>query len=77
MHGGAKGSGAPRGNINALKHGLTPERRASVTLECEAYFDKRESCCENSGKQRLLVSMRDGFDVATASFPWTYRSSYA
>ena len=23
MHGGAKGSGAPRGNQNALKHGLT------------------------------------------------------
>jgi glucans biosynthesis protein len=22
MHGGAKGSGAPRGNKNALKHGL-------------------------------------------------------
>ena len=22
MHGGAKGSGAPRGNTNALKHGL-------------------------------------------------------
>ena len=22
MHGGAKGSGAPRGNQNALKHGL-------------------------------------------------------
>jgi len=23
MHGGAKGSGAPKGNRNALKHGLT------------------------------------------------------
>ncbi len=33
MHGGAKGSGAPRGNQNALKHGLytreaIEERRA-------------------------------------------------
>ncbi|TPG56700.1 hypothetical protein EAH76_02065 [Sphingomonas glacialis] len=28
MHGGAKGSGAPRGNQNALKHGLrTAEMR--------------------------------------------------
>ena len=26
MHGGAKGSGAPKGNRNALKHGMyTPE----------------------------------------------------
>ena len=25
MHGGAKGSGAPKGNRNALKHGLYPE----------------------------------------------------
>ena len=29
MHGGAKGSGAPKGNINALKHGLyTAEAKA-------------------------------------------------
>ncbi|NKB54110.1 MAG: hypothetical protein GKR97_18180 [Rhizobiaceae bacterium] len=29
MHGGAKGSGAPKGNQNALKHGLyTAEARA-------------------------------------------------
>lgn len=29
MHGGAKGSGAPEGNKNALKHGLyTAEARA-------------------------------------------------
>jgi uncharacterized protein YjcR len=27
MHGGAQGSGAPRGNKNALKHGLYTERR--------------------------------------------------
>jgi hypothetical protein len=26
MHGGAPGSGAPRGNKNALKHGLFTER---------------------------------------------------
>jgi glucans biosynthesis protein len=34
MHGGAKGSGAPRGNKNALKHGAYTrealERRAQI-----------------------------------------------
>jgi glucans biosynthesis protein len=34
MHGGAKGSGAPRGNSNALKHGTYTkkefERRANI-----------------------------------------------
>jgi glucans biosynthesis protein len=34
MHGGAKGSGAPRGNTNALKHGAYTrealERRAQI-----------------------------------------------
>ena len=34
MHGGAKGSGAPRGNKNALKHGVYTrealERRAQL-----------------------------------------------
>ncbi len=33
MHGGAKGSGAPKGNRNALKHGLhTAEARAMRAL---------------------------------------------
>jgi glucans biosynthesis protein len=37
MHGGARGSGAPRGNRNALKHGLytraaVAERRRLRTL---------------------------------------------
>jgi uncharacterized protein YjcR len=41
MHGGAPGSGAPRGNKNALKHGLyTPEaieeRRQLKTLMRES-----------------------------------------
>jgi glucans biosynthesis protein len=39
MHGGAAGSGAPRGNTNALKHGLysakarAERRRARLLLE--------------------------------------------
>jgi len=50
IHGGAKGSGAPRGNKNALKHGLytremIEERRAVRNLLREArdLIDKVEN----------------------------------
>jgi glucans biosynthesis protein len=47
MHGGAKGSGAPQGNRNALKHGLhtreaIAERRAVRQLIREARQFLRE-----------------------------------
>jgi uncharacterized protein YjcR len=47
MHGGAKGSGAPQGNRNALKHGLhtreaIAERRAVRQLIREAQRFLRE-----------------------------------
>ena len=47
MHGGAKGSGAPQGNRNALKHGLhtreaIAERRAVRQLIREARTFLRE-----------------------------------
>ena len=39
MHGGAKGSGAPKGNHNALKHGTYTkealQRRAALRHLCE------------------------------------------
>jgi glucans biosynthesis protein len=47
MHGGAKGSGAPRGNNNALKHGFHTEeaiarRRQIRTLIKQATRTLRE-----------------------------------
>ncbi len=49
MHGGAKGSGAPLGNSNALKHGhytreAIAQRRALRALirEAEAFLEKIE-----------------------------------
>ena len=40
MHGGAKGSGAPKGNRNALKHGFytraSEEERAKVRKDMKA-----------------------------------------
>jgi uncharacterized protein YjcR len=47
MHGGAPGSGAPRGNRNALKHGLfTREARARVRAQ-------------NQRLRELLAKLRD------------------
>lgn len=36
MHGGAKGSGAPEGNQNALKHGLYAKRFTDLIDEAKA-----------------------------------------
>ncbi|MCZ8370911.1 MAG: HGGxSTG domain-containing protein [Porphyrobacter sp.] len=44
MHGGAKGSGAPKGNSNALKHGLYT----------------REAIAERRALGQLLREMREG-----------------
>jgi uncharacterized protein YjcR len=43
MHGGAPGSGAPRGNKNALKHGqYTREAIAERRLVCELMRQSRQ-----------------------------------
>ena len=50
MHGGAKGSGAPRGNKNALKHGLyTAEARAFRKQITELLRDGRRAIEELEG----------------------------
>ena len=36
MHGGAKGSGAPKGNQNALKHGLYTQKNIAMRKELNA-----------------------------------------
>ena len=36
MHGGAKGSGAPKGNLNALKHGLYSAEHLELSKEVSA-----------------------------------------
>ena len=43
MHGGAKGSGAPAGNRNALKHGRYSHETSSSVTECA-------SCCARMPK---------------------------
>jgi glucans biosynthesis protein len=50
MHGGAKGSGAPPGNDNALKHGLFTKE--SIELRVTLRKEIREA-------QKLLKELRD------------------
>jgi uncharacterized protein YjcR len=40
MHGGAAGSGAPRGNKNALKHGLYTQSIRSAEKKIQALIRK-------------------------------------
>jgi uncharacterized protein YjcR len=49
MHGGAKGSGAPRGNRNALKHGVFTKE--SIELRATLRAQIREA-------QKLLKEIR-------------------
>ena len=50
MHGGAKGSGAPRGNKNALKHGAFTATHSNGGHGCVGYFERLEHCSKSSGK---------------------------
>jgi glucans biosynthesis protein len=49
MHGGAKGSGAPRANLNALKHGLFGR---------EAIEERKEIRALLGEARRLLEGMK-------------------
>ena len=40
MHGGAKGSGAPKGNKNALKHGTYTREALEQRAEVDELFEK-------------------------------------
>jgi hypothetical protein len=40
MHGGAAGSGAPKGNVNALKHGLYTKERLAQRKRANAVLQK-------------------------------------
>jgi glucans biosynthesis protein len=42
MHGGAKGSGAPRGNRNALKHGMYTRREIEGRRRLRMLIDEAE-----------------------------------
>ena len=46
MHGGAKGSGAPRGNQNALKHGLYTKRAIEQRKNLRRLIRDAESLIE-------------------------------
>ena len=46
MHGGAKGSGAPRGNQNALKHGLYTKRAIEERKKLRRLIRDAESLIE-------------------------------
>jgi len=57
LHGGAKGSGAPKGNQNALKHGLTTKEQLAQVKRSNAFW---------RAMARLRSARRRKKDVATA-----------
>ena len=50
MHGGAKGSGAPRATLMRLSMGVTRRRSLNGDLESEACSEKPESSSERSSR---------------------------
>lgn len=48
MHGGAAGSGAPKGNQNALKHGLYTKEALAVRKHVRELLHKSKELIEKS-----------------------------
>ena len=58
MHGGAKGSGAPRGNQNALKHGLYTREAIEERRALRQLIRARNGCSRKSVKAPFPVPVR-------------------
>ena len=57
MHGGAKGSGAPRGNKNALSTGPTLEKPFSGAPKCVISFERHGSCSRSSLSDAVMAAI--------------------
>lgn len=59
VHGGAKGSGAPRYNVNALKHGGTTAEAKAFRLELRQSIQRSKKYIEEFG---LIIGKEVGSD---------------